>query len=552
MRIYKHQPCLNQVMDPERKRMMKKKLAIILLVIIIAGMAVNSLYWASQKSGYHCDEIYSHGLSNTTFHYRVYENESDIRWNQPSDITEYMVVPEDGRFRYGNVLYNQSIDVHPPLFYLIMHTAASFFPGSDSIYLMIVPNLLFMIGSCIFLYLIAKQILKKRHLALLTVFCYAFSVNCVNMVTYMRMYAQLMFFALGIVYWHIRFFENDFTLNRKIGIFMALFVFLGAHTQYYFILFMLPMFTMTCIFALPDRKKIKKYMLLMMGTGMVYYISWPYVLKHLFGTELGERSFNNFVGSSLIRSLQDYADLFMTAIGVVLVVAFVISLLIFVFDNLRRRNWNVNAIDRHQTLCLIATVSLFYFLLIVKIAPLVTDRYLAPIFPLLYVGIVYLMHAVGSIICRNLKHKERIVSAFMLILILLGTCLNAGVALYDKEADLKGYNYLFRPSEEQTTFFEETQGKKCVMVNRHEWQFLRNIVDYCNFSETAFVYEWEVEKLKDDAHIIGETDFVLYLYDQIDGDAMAQKLTEMLGFNRYEKVISANNRNWANIYRVYK
>ena len=113
---------------------MNRRWAAALFVLIFILASVNFVFWAEQREGYHCDELWSHGLANSTFHYEVFDESGAIKWNTAADYDAYMTVAKDGRFDYLGVYYNQMTDVHPPLFYAIMHTAASFFPGSASIY----------------------------------------------------------------------------------------------------------------------------------------------------------------------------------------------------------------------------------------------------------------------------------------------------------------------------------------------------------------------------------------------------------------------------------
>ena len=58
---------------------MSKRASVILLVIIIALSCCLSVFFTEKKEGYHCDEIYSHGLSNSVFHYEMYNEDGTIQ-----------------------------------------------------------------------------------------------------------------------------------------------------------------------------------------------------------------------------------------------------------------------------------------------------------------------------------------------------------------------------------------------------------------------------------------------------------------------------------------
>lgn len=87
----------------------------------------------SMKTDLFMDEVYSYGLSN-----HVYTGEGPARMEPLEGITyspaedaylEYLVVHEEDRFNYKNVWKNQSNDVHPPFYYVLLHTLCSLFAG---------------------------------------------------------------------------------------------------------------------------------------------------------------------------------------------------------------------------------------------------------------------------------------------------------------------------------------------------------------------------------------------------------------------------------------
>lgn len=49
---------------------------------------------------------------------------------EQQDFVNYISVQKNDRFNYASVYYNQTQDIHPPLFYFLLHTVCSLFPGS--------------------------------------------------------------------------------------------------------------------------------------------------------------------------------------------------------------------------------------------------------------------------------------------------------------------------------------------------------------------------------------------------------------------------------------
>ena len=85
-----------------------------------------AIYFCIQKSGFHADEYYSYYSTELTKGLNVPEN----GWMQHDDYyDEFRVLKGEG-FRYGLVKQVQSWDVHPPMYYWVLHTVCSLFPGT--------------------------------------------------------------------------------------------------------------------------------------------------------------------------------------------------------------------------------------------------------------------------------------------------------------------------------------------------------------------------------------------------------------------------------------
>lgn len=182
----------------------------LLLTIIIAILCLVSLFFVNQKEGWHCDEIYSYGGSNSEFDnqywsYKQYDGTNKLikeeivenrniveklkqlkyyfidhpeerekyekavldelperRWRTAEEAQNY-VKAQDNRFNYISVYYNQVLDVHPPLFYTLVHTVSSIFNNTFSKYIIFSINLVFFIGTCIFIWKILNLLRKENR-----------------------------------------------------------------------------------------------------------------------------------------------------------------------------------------------------------------------------------------------------------------------------------------------------------------------------------------------------------------------------------------------------
>ena len=64
-------------------------------------------------------------------------------WRTSKEAQDY-VKAQENRFNYISVYYNQVLDVHPPLFYMLVHTVSSIFNDTFSKYIIFSINLVFL------------------------------------------------------------------------------------------------------------------------------------------------------------------------------------------------------------------------------------------------------------------------------------------------------------------------------------------------------------------------------------------------------------------------
>ena len=123
----------------------------------------------------------------------------------------------------GNLLEIAKADVHPPLYYILLHFWLNIvmFPRLFSV--------LFSIVSIILTYLIAKKAFGER-IALLTSFFLSISPMSVHYSSEIRMYSLLLFFSLTATYFLLRFVSDKKNLN---AVFYVFFSVCAYYTHYY-------------------------------------------------------------------------------------------------------------------------------------------------------------------------------------------------------------------------------------------------------------------------------------------------------------------------------
>lgn len=285
---------------------------LIMAILLLLQMAV-LLYYGGRKAGFHEDELYTYYSSNKTAGLFV----NDRQWTLRDEIQNDFVVLKGEQFRYDVVWQMQSWDVHPPLYYFVFHTVCSLFPGVFSKWLGIAVNLLTYAGSYLLLAYSSYTAVwcggmaqrraederrqeKAQILSFLTCLFWGFSGAVISGVMFIRMYQLLTFFVLLCLALHLRaVFKQDFRI-RSFLLPLAVTVFLGFLTQYYYIIFHFFLGAGFCVYLL-RRKKIRELFsyaaacAIGLLAALVYY---PPALSHIFRGYRGTEAVSEFGNAS--------------------------------------------------------------------------------------------------------------------------------------------------------------------------------------------------------------------------------------------------------------
>lgn len=216
---------------------MKKKMAplpgsvMLYLAFSLFMAAVISL-----KANYYIDEIYSYGLANSTGDGIDIEIEYDRTYLPGASVyTDYMTVQRGERFHYANVWKNQENDVHPPLYYAVLHTICSFFPDRFSRWF---PGMINMASALLVLFVLRKilRILTAEPyiLNLLSV-SFIFMTGILLASAYFRMYLLSMLWVASLCFIVIR--QVGRTQDFRFYAAFSLLTAAGALTHYYVIVY---------------------------------------------------------------------------------------------------------------------------------------------------------------------------------------------------------------------------------------------------------------------------------------------------------------------------
>jgi hypothetical protein len=399
-----------------------KKIFFIGMTLLLCLQIIVLFYYGSRKAGYHEDELYSYYSSNKTAGLFV----NDREWTIGESFRNELVVLPGEQFRYGVVKQMQSWDVHPPFYYYLLHTVCSLTPGIFSKWQGISVNLAGFVLSFILLayaaYLTAvypmsrqpepsdsqKQAYRKRGYALAGTVCamWGFGAAVISGVMFIRMYQWLTVFVLLCLCLHLH------ALVRKkeswsFYLLLAVTVFLGFLTQYYYIIFHFFLGAGFCLYLLKE-KKWKSLMAYVgtcaaaFGAALVYY---PSALSHIFRGYRGTEAVGEFANASnTLERLQFFIGLFdKYMMGGGLALWLLLICLIAMTNRFlqKRAKRSGREQKRERILTLPVGLLLFtaagYFFTVAKTALLLgetSNRYELPIYGVLVLLLVYSLYMV--------------------------------------------------------------------------------------------------------------------------------------------------------------
>lgn len=274
----------------------KKHNAISLLfTLIIALQVAVCLFWANSKTGLFIDEIHSFGLSNSEhFAFLNRDTATMNSWLDKDHFHKYLTVQNDGKFNYVNVYRNQAADVHPPLFYIALHTVCSFFPDSCSKWYGIVLNILFFIITQIILLKISMRMTGNNvMLSSAVLIFYGSTMLAIDNVLFIRMYMMLTMFAVLTCDLHLKMFCRKVDFKNLLPVFFITYA--GCMTQYYFAIFAFFLSAVLCLCLLFE-KKIKELLFyastILLSVGC-FLITYSPVFDHMFNRKVGAQNLDN-------------------------------------------------------------------------------------------------------------------------------------------------------------------------------------------------------------------------------------------------------------------
>lgn len=281
---------------------------LLLILLIAVQLIYTSFCFVTKKQGCHSDEIWSYGLANSYYQPFIYMKDGvfiddmtvdDVinynEWESGVVFKDYITVQPGERFAYGSVYHNQTLDHHPPLYYMLLHTVCSFFPNSFSLYYSFFLNCIFLIVTQVFLYKLSKLILKSEYAALLPCILYGAGTGALSTFVFLRQYSLLT--ALGVMYTYFSaklYLSENFDLKKHLAP-VLITSFLMFMTHYNGIAYVGIFTACMCVYLL-CKKKIKKLFIYggsQLAALGLFFAVYPAGWKQIMGSGCyGEKAFS--------------------------------------------------------------------------------------------------------------------------------------------------------------------------------------------------------------------------------------------------------------------
>lgn len=565
------------------KKIQKQKCIVALVCVLVVSLGA-MLYFGHQKQGYHVDELYSYGLANSEylpfmhfgesgydvkdwmkeygageslsdlfsnlvkdFHilkdcnfdyysseiyqaYRVAQaNSADTyttTWVSGQDYQDYLAVSESNTFNYASVYYNQRGDVHPPFFYILLHTICSVFQGIFSKWFGLGLNIVILLIALVVIYRMCEKYFGGKVPAIAAVCMYAFSVGFMSTAMFIRMYALLTLMMLLCTYVHLNLHKAEFKFDKKMLAALFFSILGGYYTQYYFVLYAIGIAAVMVVVMLLKRKwkSLITYILTLCGSAVTGIAIWPFSVKHVFGGYRGQASLNvlqsgNFYWYKAEQMIYHIVNNIFGGFIWIPVVLAVLSIVICIITKLRKKQFPFA-----KTAILVLPI-VFYTLIIGQISPFLTDRYVMCTYPFWCIMSIAAVFFAGrkflQVYRTRIKwHYDRALTLAMLIV----SC----ILIFSNNYILKQPGYL-NPGGQET--YKVPENTDCVFIipdgSYNESSEESSILAQCR--RVGVVYESNLEVLAEDYHYQSGDYLLVEIINSLDENEVLEKVRNELG-----------------------
>ncbi len=554
---------------------LKENKFIILTIVVLCGLM---FYFIDQKQGFHEDEIFSYGSSNYKYDnvYRWFgyaEANQDILYNQvlkgniinrinnliryknnidsftkdetlskeiptwryKDEALDYLAIQKEDIFNYFSVYQNQARDVHPPLFYYLVHFISTFFYNCFTKYIIFTLNLIFFVGTLLVIKKIMES-LNHKELVIPTMILYGASMGCISSVMFQRMYMMVTFFSILYLYFIIKFIKDDFKIKDKFW--FVLTIILGFLTQYYFCIYIVLIFIILSIYLITTKnyKKWFDFFKLHFVSAIIGLIIYPFAIEDIFFSYRGIGN-SEVKTKTFIECLQYYGDQLIKLFGLQnIIYLIIICLIIAVIHNVNKKEIIKNKLN----IFVIFLPIILFIIIISKIAPFLgenyTSRYMMLLFPIVSIAILYIL----TFLFKDKKTIFVIALSLSLLLTINGLYNNSPV-------------YLYKDYEKVMALAKENSDKYFVYVFDNYFTHLSSLPEF-NTYKASLILNKNIHdfSLVNNKELNESNEFILCIKNWLNKEEILGLVLEKSGYNNYEILLELNSDVESTYYKITK
>ena len=510
----------------------------ILLSILIIAIGI---FWMSRKEDLDIDEVFTFGLANNTYQLNI-EDFKEYSGNEL--LLQYAAVKDGEEFNVKNVFFNQKMDTHPPLYYLLVNFVSSIRKGTFSMWHGLIINLIFMLALFweiqYFFNLITNDKLMSSLFSIITFFTYGF----INEIVFIRMYVMLsaisMAFAILIIE-KIRSYQNNGINPYITSLQFFILCILGILTQYHFVIIALYFSIVLGVFLIYKKEFKALFLIILSGilSIVVSILIFPGMINHIFG----ESSLHAVTGNQFYSLPAKFYELIRTVyrsffgVGLLPYIFILVISIAFVIIKLFKNKYSIkNAIINNKWFFIILLACIFYYIVVPFTIKYTFARYLYNIYPLIFVSTISAIYLLFNSIKPILKYISLIVIIMLTITSRLNSkpfSLNAG--------NNKFYEFLKNNSNTKILALYRSKDKKGRFNSQDTslWKIQRPIYTFRAIKNISFVDISSHPSImyRSNDYISNNNKLFIVVYTDENDNEILSSIMQNNGFSNISKII---------------
>lgn len=514
------------------------KIAKVYRVFSICIVMVLAVFWCMQKNGMFLDEIYSYGLSNGYYEPFLKEakqgNIIDSTFLR-EEFIDYLTVSEEDSFSYDSVFYNQEKDVHPPLFYVLLHTVASIFPNTFSKWMGLGLNLFYFFITLLFVNGISKQLFHNRYIPSIMTILYGCTSYALSNVVFIRMYMLSTMLTVVLAFLVLKVLNDDLWVYYVL---MCIVVCAGLLTHYFFVFYAFFISAFLVIYLLFKKdytKAIKSSVFLILGV-IAFIAIFPTCLHHITVKTGTGATTAEYISSFSLRRI--FAVAYGLAADYIFPIIVGILILFFLLIN-RKKAVSVILTNRSTLPAFIILVcpAILSFFAITLVSS--SSRYVANISPFFVFIVGYFIDVSIAI-----TEKESYRKVGLALLTIIPICF----------AFIIKPSYLYTEYAEYDQMVQEYSKYSCIYIttNRNP-SITQDLPQLIHFDNVIVVEDVDSPYLANNVKNVQEDDGLIVYFasypESLFDESKVAKIKDKTGFSSGDFMYS---NGWSNVYRFTK